>query len=96
MEKLLAYLNNLPKAARSDYVSRCHTSEGYLRKAISKGQRLGEGLCISLDRESAGAVRCEDLRPDVDWAYLRTIQPIPTATQDLAQPSTPAQEVGND
>ena len=95
MEKLLAYLNNLPKAARSDYVSRCHTSEGYLRKAISKGQRLGEGLCISLDRESAGAVRCEDLRPDVDWAYLRSTLPEATA-QELAQPSTPAQEVGNE
>ena len=95
MEKLLAYLNNLPKAARSDYVSRCHTSEGYLRKAISKGQRLGEGLCISLDRESAGAVRCEDLRPDVDWAYLRTTQQ-DAGTSELEQPSTPAQEVAHE
>jgi len=27
--------------------------------------------CPSIERATAGAVRCEDLRPDVDWAYLR-------------------------
>lgn len=71
MDKLLTYLNGLPKADRQGFVERCETSEGYLRKAISKGQRLGESLCINIDRESSGAVRCEDVRPDVDWAYLR-------------------------
>ncbi|MEQ6474180.1 YdaS family helix-turn-helix protein [Comamonas sp. wu1-DMT] len=81
MEKLLAYLNSLQKADRLSLATRCQTSEGYLRKAISKGQRLGESLCINLDRESGGAIRCEDLRPDVDWAYLRT-------ARELAQSST--------
>lgn len=27
--------------------------------------------CPSIERATNGAVRCEDLRPDVDWAYLR-------------------------
>lgn len=27
--------------------------------------------CPAIERATAGAVRCEDLRPDVDWAYLR-------------------------
>lgn len=27
--------------------------------------------CPAIERETAGAVRCEDMRPDVDWAYLR-------------------------
>lgn len=71
MEKLLTYLNGLSKVDRLAFVARCETSEGYLRKAISKGQRLGESLCINIDRESSGAVRCEDLRPEVDWEYLR-------------------------
>lgn len=73
MQTLLNYLNGLGKADRASFVERCGTSEGYLRKAISKGQRLGEGLCIAIDRESLRAVRCEDLRPDVDWAYLRMV-----------------------
>lgn len=75
MEKLLAYLNSLPKAERTDLVTRCETTEGYLRKAISKGQRLGESLCINLERESGRAIRCEEMRPDVDWAYIRSTNP---------------------
>lgn len=27
--------------------------------------------CIEIERATNGQVRCEDLRPDVDWAYLR-------------------------
>jgi DNA-binding transcriptional regulator YdaS (Cro superfamily) len=27
--------------------------------------------CPTIERATGGAVRCEDLRPDVDWAYLR-------------------------
>lgn len=27
--------------------------------------------CPTIERETRGKVRCEDLRPDVDWAYLR-------------------------
>ena len=27
--------------------------------------------CPSIEKATSGAVRCEELRPDVDWAYLR-------------------------
>lgn len=27
--------------------------------------------CPEIEKATNGAVRCEDLRPDVDWAYLR-------------------------
>ncbi|CAI06121.1 hypothetical protein ebB253 [Aromatoleum aromaticum EbN1] len=27
--------------------------------------------CPAIERATAGAVRCEELRPDVDWGYLR-------------------------
>jgi DNA-binding transcriptional regulator YdaS (Cro superfamily) len=26
---------------------------------------------IEIEKATAGAVRCEQLRPDIDWAYLR-------------------------
>jgi len=33
----------------------------------------------AIERATKGAVRCEELRPDVDWAYLRgTAQPAET------------------
>lgn len=27
--------------------------------------------CIKIEQATSGAVRCEHLRPDMDWAYLR-------------------------
>lgn len=27
--------------------------------------------CPAIEKATGGAVRCEDLRPDVDWGYLR-------------------------
>lgn len=80
MHIVTKYLNSLSKEARAQFVERCGTSEGYLRKAASIGQRLGEGLCIELDRESGGQLRCEDLRSDVDWAYLRRSKKIQEAS----------------
>lgn len=29
--------------------------------------------CLDIEKATGGVVRCEDLRPDVDWGYLRTI-----------------------
>lgn len=30
--------------------------------------------CPEIEKATGGAVRCEDLRPDVDWAYVRNTQ----------------------
>lgn len=34
--------------------------------------------CIPIEQDTARAVLCEELRPDVDWAYLRGTAPQPT------------------
>ena len=46
-------------------------------------RKLPAELCIHIEKATQGAVRCEDLRPDVDWAYLRgTAKPTtPTAKE---------------
>ena len=36
--------------------------------------------CIEIERATSGAVRCEELRPDIDWAYLRATD-CPISTQ---------------
>lgn len=54
---------------------RCGTTIGYLRKGISVGARFGSALCIAIERESGGAVTCEELDPEADWAFLRAGQP---------------------
>lgn len=73
MDDLRRYLNSMPACAQANFARDCGTSIGYLRKALSKGQRLGEGLCIDIDRATAGQVTCEHLRPDraESFTYLR-------------------------
>ncbi|KQO23478.1 YdaS family helix-turn-helix protein [Acidovorax sp. Leaf78] len=71
MKPLLDYLNSLPVAEQATFAQRCGTTVGYLRKAVSVGQRLKAEVCINIERESAGRVMCEFLRPEVDWRYLR-------------------------
>lgn len=71
MECVLAYLNSLPVDKQARFARRCGTTVGYLRKAVSQNQRLGANIIISMERESAGKITCEQVLPDVDWAYLR-------------------------
>lgn len=65
------YLKAMPASERASFATRCGTTIGYLNKALSIGQKLGESLCINIERESNGVILCESLRDDVDWAYLR-------------------------
>lgn len=71
MEKLIAYLNALDKAQQEAFAARCETTVGYLRKAVSIKQKLSDGLCLRIAAASGGKVPLEELRPDVDWQYLR-------------------------
>lgn len=79
MDKLIAYLNSLTPDEQADFARRCGTSVGYLRKAASTGQRLGESLAINIDRESGRAVTFDYLRSDADWNYVRSTSNIETA-----------------
>lgn len=69
---LLDYLKTeLPLDEREAFAIRCGTTLAHLKQVARNYRRAGEYLCINIDRETGGVVRCEDLRPDVDWAYLR-------------------------
>ena len=61
---------SLSDIERSALADSCKTSVGHLRN-IAYGKTCGEALAIAIDRESSGRVPVEDLRPDVDWSYLR-------------------------
>ena len=71
MKEVLAYLATLTPAERDAFATRCGTTVGYLRKAACVNQRIGESIAIAIERESNRAVKVEQLRPDVDWAYIR-------------------------
>lgn len=71
METLRDYINGLSTDEQLDFAARAGTTIGFLRKAISVKQKLGEGICIRLVKASDGALLPEDLRPDVEWDVVR-------------------------
>lgn len=70
--ELTAFLASLQTVdAKEDFAARCDTTLGQLKQVASGNRRCGERLAINIERESRRRVRCETLRPDVDWAFLR-------------------------
>lgn len=74
--KLKKYLSDR-RVDRGELAVRLHVSRAYLSHLCSGFRRASVDLCLRLERETGGLVRCEDLRPDVDWAYLRGSSPTP-------------------
>lgn len=68
---LHAYIKVLDKAGLDDLAMRCDTTAGQLKQVAYGHRRASGGLAVSIERETQGAVTCEQLRPDIDWAYLR-------------------------
>lgn len=75
MKKLIDYINGLTIAERDDFEAALRkllphgrTSIGYLRKAASKGQKLGAEICVAIEQAASGAVTRRDLRDD--WAQV--------------------------
>ncbi len=65
MDTLRSYLATMPPAEQAAYAVRAGTTIGYLRKALSKGQRFDGGLVRQLHIESDGVVSLTELRPDI-------------------------------
>lgn len=75
---LLSYIKTLDAAERETFAAGCSTSIGYLKQVAYGNKLCGESLAINIERESGRRVTVEELRPDVDWAYLRGTAPAPT------------------
>ncbi|WP_312800009.1 YdaS family helix-turn-helix protein [Pseudomonas sp.] len=69
------YIKPLAKADLDDLAARCGTSAGQLKQIAYGNRRPNASLAINIERETKASVTCEELRPDIDWAYLRNTQP---------------------
>lgn len=74
MDKLIEYINSLSIADRTAFEKEIKTTINYLRRANSGKTKLGINICIAIDKATDGIVRCEDIRPDIDWRFLRSPQ----------------------
>lgn len=69
--KLLDYMKSLDKSQLEAFAAACSTTVGQLRQ-VAYGRRTSAELAMSIDRATKGGVPCEELRPDIDWQYLRS------------------------
>jgi len=76
---LKTYLSALSTEEREALAKACGTTPGHLRNVSYGDRTCAEKLAIELERETGGRLRCEDLRPDVDWAVIRGTSPEPAA-----------------
>ncbi len=72
---LKKYFKTLSKDQKEDFAQRCETTVDYLKLIIFGVRSCTAKLAIDIDRESNGAVKCEELCPDADFKYLRDFQP---------------------
>lgn len=71
--QLLHYIHGYVKAAeREKLAKRAGTTVAYLLQLAYGYKRASVQKCIAIEKATKGAVRCETLRPDIDWAYLKT------------------------
>ena len=68
---LIEFMRSLDAVSLDALAKRCDTSVGQLKQVAYNVRRANPALAIKLERESGRAVTYEELRPDVDWAYLR-------------------------
>jgi len=71
---LKTYLSNLKRGGISELANKLEISSSYLSQLSSGSAPISMERCIEIEKATGGAVRCEDLRPDIDWAYLRNSQ----------------------
>lgn len=68
---LQQYFLSLSDEQKEEFAQVCKTSVGQIQQVMYGHRRCNPALAIAIDRESKGAVVCDDLCPEVDFAYLR-------------------------
>lgn len=78
-------MTQIPIEARRELAKKSGIGDAYLYQVLTGRKPASLELCIVLERESRRVITCEELRPEVDWAYLRgTAKATATTEQAVA------------
>ena len=66
-----AYLSRGEKGAAAALARQINVVPVLISQWRTGGRQVPAERCPDIEKATGGAVRCEDLRPDVDWNYLR-------------------------
>lgn len=71
MNTFRTYLKALTKPQRETLAAQVGTSAAYLWQIAYRQRRCSESMAIEIEKATKRVVQVEDLRADVDWAYIR-------------------------
>lgn len=71
MNTFRTYFKALAKPDRETLAAQVGTSAAYLWQIAYGQRRCSESMAIEIEKATSRAVQVEDLRADVDWAYIR-------------------------
>ncbi len=72
MQKLIDFLARQPAGYKTSMAESMGRPPTYLSRQLAGDRAFTVADCVAVEKYTHGAVRCEDLLPDIDWAYLRT------------------------
>lgn len=61
---------------QAEMAKRLGISPPTVNQWINGARQIPARRCPEIEKATLGAVRCEDLRPDIDWSYLRGTQSV--------------------
>lgn len=65
------YVMGLAKPERKIFAEKCGVSLGHLHNVAYGYKPCTAELAIAVEQHSAGALTCEIMVPQINWAYLR-------------------------
>lgn len=69
---LREFLKEIPTREREDFAKRCGTTKSYL-ELLRYDKSCNIELAVALHRESNGRVPMQEMYPDLDWDYIRSV-----------------------
>ena len=74
---------------QSDLAKTLGVTPGAVNQWASGETTINAERCIQIEKATQGVVACEDMRPDIDWAYIRF-----SNTAQKAGPALDSQALG--
>jgi len=71
--RLIDYVNQR-RGVRTELAAALSVPQILVSQWALEQRRVPAERCPAIERATGGAVRCEELRPDVDWAAIRGTQ----------------------
>lgn len=80
MDKLIAWLNEQPVGTKTQLARTLGRHPSYFSRQLAGDRAFSEADAIGIEKFTEAKVRCEDVLPSVDWAYLRGTEKVARET----------------